>query len=176
MANRTIAQVLKMHDELVSAVETRLEAAGKPKPVDKDFFITQKEERLADMKARLEEARTDRQAVIERIDGQIASLGKRIEGLAKEIEDDRKHLDNEPVPDDPNRPNRPNRPTRPDLPDRFSVRNIRGIGEVGEARLKDNGITTTKQLAEMNRERLAAVLGITVEKAAEFIKAARLIR
>lgn len=170
MANRTIAQVLKLHDELVSAVETRLEAAGKPKPVDKDFFVTQKEERLAAMKARLEEARADRQAAIERMDGQIAALGKRIEGLAKEIEDDRKNLENEPVPDDPTRPNRPTRPGR------FSVRNIRGIGEVAEARLKDSGITTTKQLAEMNKDRLAAILGIPAEKAAEYIKAARLIR
>lgn len=170
MANRTIAQVLKMHDELVSAVETRLEAAGKPKPVDKDFFITQKERRLADMKARMEDARTDRQAAIERMDGQIAAIGKRIEVLAKEIADDRKNLENEPVPDDPNRP------TRPTRPDRFSVRNIRGIGEVAEARLKDNGVTSTKQLAEMNRDRLAAILGIPVEKAAEYIKAARLIR
>ena len=170
MANRTIAQVLRMHEELVSAVETRLEAAGKPKPVDKDFFITQKEERLAGMKTRLEEARVDRQAVIERIDGQIAALGKRIEGLAKEIEDDRKNLENEPVPDDPNRPNRPGRPGR------FSVRNIRGIGEVLEARLKDNGITTTRQLAAMDKDRLAAILGISAETAAEYIKAARLIR
>jgi predicted flap endonuclease-1-like 5' DNA nuclease len=166
MANRTIAQVLKMHDELVGAIEARLEAAGKPKPVEKDYFITQKEERLADMKARLEEARQDREAVIERIDVQIAAHGKRIENLAKEIEQDRKNLDDRPVPDDPTPPNRP---------DRFSVRNIRGIGEVAEARLKENGITETTQLARMNKDRLAVMLGISEERAAEYIKAARLI-
>ena len=166
MANRTIAQVLKMHDEVVSALEARLEAAGKPKPVDKDFFITQKEQRLAEMKARLEDAKSDKQAVIERIDRQIAVLGKRIEALAREIEADRKHLEDRPVPVDPTPVNRP---------DRFSVRNIRGIGEVAEARLKDSGVTTTKQLAEMNKDRLAAILGIPAEKAAEFIKAAKVI-
>lgn len=166
MANRTIAQVLKMHEKLVSAVETRLEAAGKPKPVEKDFFITQKEERLAGLKTRLEDARKDRQAVIERIDRQIAGLGKRVDGLAREIEADRKNLENRPVPDDPTRPNRPGR---------FSVRNIRGIGAVAERRLKENGVTTTKQLARMNKDRLAAILGIPVEKAAEFIKAAKVI-
>lgn len=166
MANRTIAQVLKMHERLVSAVETRLEAAGKPKPVEKDFFITQKEERLAGLKTRLEDARKDKQAVIERIDRQIAGLGKRVDGLAREIEADRKNLENRPVPDDPTPPNRPGR---------FSVRNIRGIGAVAERRLKENGVTTTKQLARMNKDRLAAILGIPVEKAAEFIKAAKVI-
>ncbi len=173
MANRTIAQVLKMHDVLVNAVETRLEAAGKPKPVDKEFFITQKEQRLADMKARMEDAKNDKQAVIERIDRRIAALGNRIEGLDREIAADRKNLERGPAPNDPTRPDRP---TRPDLPDRFSVRNIRGIGEVMEARLKDNGITTTKQLAQMNKDRLAAMLGVPVERAAEYIKAAKLIR
>lgn len=166
MPNRTIAQVLKMHDELVGAVEARLEAAGKPKPVDKDYFISQKEERLADMKARLEDAQKDKQVVIERIDRQIADLGKRIEGLAMEIDADRKNLENRPVPVDP---------TPVERPDRFSVRNVRGIGEVAEARLKDSGVTTTKQLAEMNKDRLAAILGIPADRAVEFIKAARVI-
>ena len=100
------------------------------------------------------------------MDRQIATLNKRIVGLAKEIETDKNNLGNRPEPVDPVQPR----------PDRFSVRNIRGIGEAAELRLKENGITKTTQLARMNKTRLAAILRISEVRAAEFIKAAQQIR
>jgi predicted flap endonuclease-1-like 5' DNA nuclease len=166
MPNRTIAQVLKLHDEVVSSITAQLESAGRPKPVDKDFFVKQKEERLEVMKARLDDAKKDKQSVIKRMDLHIDTLNKKLEGLAAEIEVDKKNLENRPVPVDPT-------PTRPN---RFSVRNIRGIGEAAEARLKENGITKTTQLAGMDKARLAAILGISEDRAVEYIKAAKLIR
>ena len=167
MANRTIAQVLKMHDEVVKSIEAQLESAGKPKPVNHDFFLKQKEERLEAMQARLGEAKKDKQAVIERIDDQIAGLNKRIESFAKEIKADRKNLKDRPVPVDP---------TPIGRPDRLSVRRIRGIGVESERRLREHGITKASEVARMDRARLAEILGISEVRAREFIAAAKLIR
>lgn len=167
MANRTIAQVLRMHEGVVSSIEAQLESAGKPKPVNKDFFVKQKEERLSMMLARLNEAKKDKQAVVERIDHQIAVLDKQIAGLAKEIETDRNNLKDQPVPVDPD-------PTRG--LGRLSVRRIRGIGEVAEARLLEHGITKSTEVARMRKAQLAEILGISEQRAAEFIKAAKLVR
>lgn len=166
MPNRTITQVLKLHDEVVKSITSQMESAGKPKPVEKEFFVKQKGERLELMKARLEEAKKDKQLAIKRMDRQITTLNKRIDGFAKEIDADKKNLENRPEPVDPT----------PSRPDRFSVRNIRGIGEAAEARLKEKGITKTTQMARMNKARLAGILGISEDRAAEFIKAAKQIR
>ena len=43
MTQRTIAQVLKNHDEVVTAIKTQIEAAAKPKPVKSDYFVKQKD-------------------------------------------------------------------------------------------------------------------------------------
>ena len=128
MANRTIAQVLKLHDEIVGSITTQLESTGRPKPADQEFFVKQKEERLKVMKARLDDAKKDKEAIIKRMALQIRTLDKNIESLEAEIEADKKNLENRPIPVDPT----------PHRPDRWSVRNIRGIGEIAEARLKDN--------------------------------------
>ena len=166
MANRTIAQVLKLHDKVVKSISTQLDSAGRPKPADQAFFIDQKIERLGAMRARLNDAKKDKQAVIKRMDLQVETLNKKIERLAAEIDADKRNLENRPVPVDPT----------PRRPDRLSVRNVRGIGEVAEARLKEHGITKTTQLARMDKVRLARILGVSEERAAEFIKAAKLIR
>jgi predicted flap endonuclease-1-like 5' DNA nuclease len=166
MANRTIAQVLKLHDKVVDSISTQLDSAGRPKPVDQAFFINQKTERLGAMKARLDDAKRDKQEVIKRMNLQLETLNKRIERLEAEIDADKRNLENRPVPVDPT----------PRRRDRLSVRNVRGIGEVAEARLKENGVTTTTQLARMDKARLAAILGVSEVRAAEFIKAAKLIR
>ena len=167
MANRTIAQVLKMHDEVVKSIEAQLDAAGKPKPVTHNFFLKQKEERLAAMRARLGDAKKDKQAVIEGIDNQITFLNKQIESFAKEIEADRRNLKDRPVPVDP---------TPVPRPDRLSVRRISGIGEVSEVRLKEHGITKASEVARMDKARLAEILGVSELRAAEFIKAAKRLR
>ena len=53
------------------------------------------------------------------------------------------------------------------------VREIRGIGEASEARLRARGITEAGQVARMEKAQLAEILGISVTRAAEFIKAAK---
>jgi predicted flap endonuclease-1-like 5' DNA nuclease len=169
MANRTIAEVLKMHGEVVKSIEAQFEAPGKPKPVSHNFFLKQKEQRLTSMQARLTQAKADREAVLERIDRQIEGLSKKISLFEKEIEADRKNLKDRPVPVDPD-------PGPVVRPERDSLRRIRGVGEATEKRLKENGITRASQVARMDKARLAAILGISETRAVEFIKEAKRLR
>lgn len=173
MANRTIADVLKIHQEFVKSIEERLEPGGKPKPVTRKSILRQKEGRLSAMQARLASAEQEKRALVERIDRQISGLQKKIQRFEKEIEADRKNLDRQREPDRPD-PDRPD-PDSPDprRPDRVPVREIRGIGEASEARLRAHGITDAGQVAKMKDAKLAEILGITKERAAEFIKAAK---
>ena len=166
MADRSIAEVLSAHDEAVKSIEAQLESAGRPKPVERDFFLRQKEDRLGAMKERLSRAEKDKEAMLARIDREIAALSKRIDSFAREIEDDRKHLDTRPPNDGPGGPATPERP----------IRDIRGIGEVMAARLRENGITRPSEVAAMDRARLATILGTSEERAAEFIAEARRLR
>jgi predicted flap endonuclease-1-like 5' DNA nuclease len=168
MANRTIADVLKTHGEVVKSIEAQFESVGKPKPVSHDFFIKQKEKRLGSMQARLGQAKKDKEVVIARIDREIEGLNEQISRFEKEIEADRKNLKDRPVPVDPG-------PGPVLRPDRNSLRRIRGIGEASENRLKENGITKASEVARMDKARLAAILGISEVRAAEFIKKAKLL-
>ena len=164
MANRTIAQVLKIHDEFVKSIEAQFEAGGKPKPVNRNFHLKQKEKRLGAMQARLASAEDEKRAMIERVDREISGLKKRISAFEKEIEADRKNLERGPTPRDPDGGGGRRR---------VPVREIRGIGEASEARLRARGITEAGQVARMEKAQLAEILGISVTRAAEFIKAAK---
>ncbi len=159
MANKTIAQVLKMHDEVVKSIEAQLESAGKPKPVSQELFLKQKEKRLGLMQARLVQSRKNKEVVIARVDREIMALNEQIKRFEKEIKADRKNLKDRPVPVDP--------------VDSHPLRRIRGIGEASEKRLKENGITKVSQVARMDKARLAAILGVSEVRASEFIKAAK---
>lgn len=166
MANRSIAEVLKTHEEFVKSIEAQLESAGKPRPVERDFFLQQKEKKLGAMKARLSQAEKDKAAMIARMDSEMTALSKRIERFEKEIEGDRKNLVARPGDDGRDGSVVPERP----------IRDIRGIGEVMAARLSENGITRPSEVATMDRARLATVLGTSEERAAEFIAEARRLR
>jgi predicted flap endonuclease-1-like 5' DNA nuclease len=164
MANRTIAEVLKTHDEVVKSIESLLESAGKPKPVSREIFVKQKEAKLTSMKKRLIAAKKDREAMIARMDREIELLNKRIGKFEKEIENDRNNLDDPVVPVTPVPVDRPARPT---------IRRIRGIGPANEEKLRAHGITKVSQVARMDKARLAEILGISEVRAVEFIKAAK---
>lgn len=167
MANKAIAQVLKMHDEVVKSIEAQLESAGKPKPVNRSIYLQQKEKRLGLMHARLVQAKKNKEVVIARVDREIAALNEQIKRFEEEIKADRKNLKDRPVPVDPV-PGPGPRPVDP-----HPLRKIRGIGEAFEKRLKENGISKVSQVARMDKARLAAILGVSEVRAAEFIKAAK---
>lgn len=172
MANRTIADVLKIHDEFVKSIEKQLDESRKPRPVNRNFILRQKEDRLTAMRGRLASAEQEKQALIDRVDREIAGLQKRIERFQKEIEADRKNLERrDPVTPEPVTPE-PVTP-EPRRPGRVSVREIRGIGEASEARLRAKGITEAGQIARMNKSELAEILGVSEERAAEFIREAK---
>ena len=167
MATRTIAQVLSMHDEVVKAVKAQLEAAGKPKPVQRNFAVKQKEQRLKSMQARLADAEKDKRAVIARMDKEVALLNKRIKSFEAEIQADKENLKTRPAPD------RPDSPVRPAQP---SIRKIRGVGEVFAVRLQENGISKASEVARMDKAKLAEILQISEGRAAEMIKAAKQVQ
>jgi len=92
MTVRTIAQVLKTHDEVVKAIKIQIASAGKPKPVKRDHVVKQKEQKLKSLQARLAGAQQDKQALIARMDKDIALLSKRIKNFEEEIKADKKNL------------------------------------------------------------------------------------
>jgi predicted flap endonuclease-1-like 5' DNA nuclease len=167
MTARTIAEVLKTHETVVQAIKEQIGSAAKPKPVKRDYAVKQKEHRLKGLQGRLVGANKDKQALVARIDKEIAVLNQQIKGIEEEIKVDKKQVQDPPAPVGPDRRERPGR---------SSVHKIRGVGDVMAARLKEHGITEASQVARMNQAKLAEILSISEEHAAKLIVEAKRVR
>jgi Helix-hairpin-helix domain len=189
MATKTTLQsVLGRHTEVLAEFRKRLTEVQREKGVPSDLVVREKTRLLTAVEGRIEAARSDRDATVERLDAGIAALEQRAAALKAEIDADRGALDPRgggmPFPP-AGKPPRPvvGAPTGKAPTQRGAKRTakaaltaIQGVGKAYSDRLQAAGVHTPAGLAKMKPAEVAEALSISEERAKALVAAAKKVK
>ena len=169
MPVRSIREAIDSHTRLLRDFDEQLKSAGSERTATSDLPIRAKAREVERLTARLELVQKARDETVARFDGEIAALTETVTNLKRELELDRKRIEDVT-------PRPPGGGGGTPVPP-ASLDTIAGIGTRRAEVLKEAGIADVTRLADTPPERIAELLRLSVDQAKEIVtEAKRLVR
>ncbi|MCA8880782.1 MAG: helix-hairpin-helix domain-containing protein [Rhodobacteraceae bacterium] len=165
MAGMTVSELIKRQDEARELVTESLKKVAVGKAADPAEAIARLDLMIAGQKAQVAAAREAQAEASRRFDAEIKAREDRIVELERQVEQFKDGS---------------SKSQKPTTPGSFTggsgnllLKQIGGIGPKTESRLAAGGITDIAILSRTSEDRVAQLLGITPDKAAEYVKEAK---